>query len=401
MSKIFELQLNVSFDTTSNYRHARPGGNVSISVTSNAESQVFLLAIDKSAQLMATGYDIDRSTVFDDIARYQVLGKIDLKTTDENMRRYLDLLESNAVLITNAFNKVLVDTCLATRSGSSPNIGTKQMRIVNSLGKDEQWNAFDNDTHIEPFDATKQNIRKDFRETWIFEDFSTDDFGMETIIRKVPDTITNWVFTGFSLHPEYGIGIAKPKELTVFQPFFISAYLPQFAKVGEILKIPVSVFSYLKNPQNIILTFEKFAHDDFEFIKETQNADKCAYEATNEYKIEKIFRHEGRGSKVGNLFIIRLLAAGNIKIKISAKSKSSKLKAANDEIEKTLKVEHEGATTFRNEQIFIDLRNDLTFTMTSNIPRSEHYIPNSIKIEASASGDILGPALENLGNLIM
>ena len=63
---------------------------------------------------------------------------------------------------------------------------------------------------------------------------------------KVPDTITNWYASGFAVSKQAGLGVAKPTELRVFQPFFISLTLPYSVIRGEDVTIPASVFSYLE-----------------------------------------------------------------------------------------------------------------------------------------------------------
>lgn len=84
--------------------------------------------------------------------------------------------------------------------------------------------------------------------------------------RKVPDTITSWIVTGFSVDSVTGLGITKEaKKLTVFQPFFISLNLPYSVKRGEVITVPCTVFNYMDNDVNAILTLEN-EHNEFEFI---------------------------------------------------------------------------------------------------------------------------------------
>lgn len=62
---------------------------------------------------------------------------------------------------------------------------------------------------------------------------STDADGF-TLAKKIPDTITSWVVTGFSLSPNKGFALTEnPSKIRVFQPFFVSTNLPYSVKRGK------------------------------------------------------------------------------------------------------------------------------------------------------------------------
>lgn len=89
--------------------------------------------------------------------------------------------------------------------------------------------------------------------------------GEKTLQKKVPDTITSWIITGFSVNPIYGLGLTQqPRKLNVFLPFFVSTNLPYSVKRGEVVAIPIVVFNYMEDDQ----TAEVVLHNDeqeFEF----------------------------------------------------------------------------------------------------------------------------------------
>ncbi len=81
--------------------------------------------------------------------------------------------------------------------------------------------------------------------------------GTKTISKKVPDTITSWVITGFTMNDVYGLGLTKaPTKLKVFQPFFISLNLPYSIKRGEAVAIQIVVFNYMDNAVSAQVTLE-------------------------------------------------------------------------------------------------------------------------------------------------
>lgn len=71
-----------------------------------------------------------------------------------------------------------------------------------------------------------------------------------------------------------------------------------------------------------------------------------------------------------------------------------------DEVEKMLKVEHEGLTEYRNKALLIDLRNKPRDGYDFDIFISEAALKSSIKINAAVIGDLIGPALSSTENLM-
>lgn len=100
--------------------------------------------------------------------------------------------------------------------------------------------------------------------TFTFYQFSVD--GIKTITKKVPDTITSWIITGFSVDPFSGFGMTKnPRKLEVFQPFFVSLNLPYSVKRGEIIAIPIVVFNYMDNDLEAEVTLDNTGQE-FDFV---------------------------------------------------------------------------------------------------------------------------------------
>ena len=78
----------------------------------------------------------------------------------------------------------------------------------------------------------------------------------------VPDTITSWVITGFSVDPVYGLGLVEaPTKVKVFRQFFVSLDLPYSVIRGEVVSIPIVVFNYFTED----LTAEVTLKNDGEF----------------------------------------------------------------------------------------------------------------------------------------
>lgn len=71
-----------------------------------------------------------------------------------------------------------------------------------------------------------------------------------------------------------------------------------------------------------------------------------------------------------------------------------------DEVERSLKVEHEGLTEYQNNAFLIDLREKSHFSYAFDIDIDENALKNSIKISSSAIGDLIGPALSSTEDLM-
>lgn len=89
-----------------------------------------------------------------------------------------------------------------------------------------------------------------------------------------------------------------------------------------------------------------------------------------------------------------------VRAEIVRKTKSKKVENIFDEVEKQLKVEHEGLTDYRNEAVLIDLRDKSRDGYSFNIFIPDTALNSSIKINAAAIGDLIGPALSSTENLM-
>jgi len=218
---------------------------------------------------------------------------------------------------------------------------------------------------------------------------------LKSLTKKVPDTITSWIITGFSLHPIRGLGITNTaSKLRVFQPFIVDTNLPYSIKRGEVVSIPIIIFNYLDSDQSTTVTMFN-AENEFEFINPDDDdhlAKKQKLETETERKQEIVLKSD-EGATVS--FMIRPLKAGQITIKVVAESPM-----AGDGIEKKLKVEPEGVTQYMNEAVLIDLRSEKEFKKTIDILVPSEAVKDSTRVEVSAIGDILGPTIDNLDKLM-
>lgn len=198
--------------------------------------------------------------------------------------------------------------------------------------------------------------------------------------KQVPDAMTTYLLTGFSIHPKDGLAITKvPLQIRVQQPFHVSINLPYAVKRGEVVTVDCIIHSYSANDIEVEVNLLE-ENNEFEFV------DKC-----NQKKVAIKPQEE-----VHAVFSIRPIKVGLITLNVSTLSAGAK-----DSVIKTLKVEHEGVRLFENKAVFIDLREKANIEpvdITVEIP--DDAIPDSIQVNVKCCGDLLAGTIQNLDQLI-
>jgi hypothetical protein len=100
-------------------------------------------------------------------------------------------------------------------------------------------------------------IRRYFPETMLFEPrLITDRKGRATLSLKWADSITEWRVTSTASSATGQLG-SKTSGIKVFQDFFVDLDLPVSLTQGDEVSIPVAVYNYLKESQEVKLTISK------------------------------------------------------------------------------------------------------------------------------------------------
>lgn len=203
----------------------------------------------------------------------------------------------------------------------------------------------------------------------------------------MPDTITSWMISAFSIDPITGLGLTKtPRKLEVFQPFFVTVNLPYSIKRGEILAVPVIVFNYLENDVEAEV---KILNEDneFDFI----DANHTTASSSERAKMLLVTSNNG----VSTSFPIRAKKVGPIAIKVIVTSP-----IAGDSIVQILHVEPEGVQQFKNKALFIDLIDNSTLKSSLTVDIPNDMVADSLKIDVNCVGDLFAGTITNLNKLI-
>ena len=208
--------------------------------------------------------------------------------------------------------------------------------------------------------------------------------------------MTSEITTGFSVDAIAGLSLTKqPSTLTVFQPFLVTTNLPYSIKLGEVISIMVLVFNYMNVDQTAEVTLfnreEEFEFVDIDDEENSNQAKRMRFLETEQTKKVDVMSRSGVTAR----FMIRAVKVGLITIKVVGRTA-----LAGDDLERQLLVEPEGVTVFNNQAKYVDLRSRRELKTTIEIDVPSYAVPESTKVEFSVIGDILGPSLENLDQLM-
>ncbi|XP_040171458.1 CD109 antigen-like isoform X5 [Anopheles arabiensis] len=387
----FDSELQNFMKVSLSKEQSKPGQDVEISISTNPDSYVGLLGVDQSVLLLKSGNDITKQQVFSELEKYEERSygfyRRKKRFAWNPHAEHRDFSTVGAFVMSNANDPphFIVDNISNRFYAARPialSAFAKGTAPVVKLSYDSG----------SPAPATVVPVRKEFPETWLWQTIAAESFsGEKTLQKKVPDTITSWIITGFSVNPIYGLGLTQqPRKLNVFLPFFVSTNLPYSVKRGEVVAIPIVVFNYMEDDQ----TAEVVLHNDeqeFDFA-DVEN------EVVESNKVE-LFRQKrldiasNTGKSVS--FMVKPKKLGHITIKVTAKTK-----IAGDAVERQLLVEPEGLPQFINKAAFIDLRAAPELTKTFEVEIPKNAVPDSTRIEVAVIGDVMGSTIQNLDSLI-
>ncbi|KAM0733061.1 CD109 antigen [Formica fusca] len=385
-----------------------PGESVNLMISAKPNSFIGLLGVDQKSILLKSGNDISYEQVYKELQSYDRVKASPY--TDSFFDRPLwrpgsgtadDVFQKTGVVIlTNGYvhenfparPEILKGRITGSPHGVStlrPDLGppvTHRLATRPPLAGPYAFSRIPNPVWNKP----RVFLMHDILNTWLFANFSSGYQGKAELRRNVPDSITSWVLTAFSLNDAHGLGlIEEPRKLKVFRPFFISMDLPYSVIRGEIVGIQIVVFNYMNKDLTAEVLLTNEGQFDFaEISNEVHDVPKLEL-----YRKKKVDVKANSGSSVSFMIIPREL--GYITIKATANSV-----LAGDSVEHKLLVNAEGETQYKNEAVFLDLRNveNADANVTINIPNNA--VLGSESIQISAVGDILGPSIPNLANLI-
>ncbi|XP_017476944.1 PREDICTED: CD109 antigen isoform X5 [Rhagoletis zephyria] len=381
----FEKEFENSIDISAQPQ-AKPGDDVQLQIKTDPESFVGLLGVDQSVLLLKSGNDINKDQIFNSLSNFEA--------NTPWMRGYgrYPGQESGVVTMTNAnypYNDVNLHAYIHEVQKKGHNSFLSDM-IGGPIRKHVQDSLSAESSYM---GNQVVELRRNFLEAWILSnhELSNTDGESFSLTKKIPDTITSWVVTGFSLNPKSGFALtADPTKIQVFQPFFVSTNLPYSVKRGEVIAIPVIIFNYMEKALDAEVVMDN-TDKEYDFVEATNEIEDNPLDVIKRTKRVSIPSNTGKSVS----FMIRPKKVGQVTLKITATTP-----LAGDAIHQTLKVEPEGVTQYENRAVFINLKDKPEHSEKLSIDVPAKAVPDSEYIEFSVVGDLLGPTVKNLDKLV-
>ncbi|ESN94945.1 hypothetical protein HELRODRAFT_180052 [Helobdella robusta] len=301
VADFFANKVSLSF----NKDKTEPGDdNVYLNVKTKENSFVGLLAVDQSVMLLSSGNDVTQDMIKSELSAYSEL--------NYDGGHFGGLGRFGIARCLGCWSPFWLggsDTySVIDNAGLSVMSNLHVQRSYRPIYWDLMMNAEtvavpDIDGPSVSSTPATTTVRKDFPETWIC---AKGDYQLKV---KVPDTITSWVATGFSVNQEAGIGLSESSaKITVIKPFFISLNLPYSIVRGEEFALQVTVFNYFG--QDLEAQVKLLASNYFKVIK----CDNKELQSVEVVKHLKVGNNDGKSV----YFWVVATAIGQIPIEVSA-----------------------------------------------------------------------------------
>ncbi|XP_010301999.2 alpha-2-macroglobulin-like protein 1 [Balearica regulorum gibbericeps] len=238
----------------------------------------------------------------------------------------------------------------------------------------------------------KPKPRTLFPETWIWDLVSVGDDGQASVQVAVPDTITEWNANTFCV-ADTGFGFSPLTTLRVFQPFFVDLSLPYSVIQGETFSIKATVFNYLKDCIQVRTTLTETPELKLDTCPDCRfTSCLCANEA-------KTFEWNVIATRLGKVNVTVSSMAEDSHDLCYNRIAATPLQGERDTVIKPLLVKPGGVLQEKTQNAFL-CTTDNTVSEEFSLMLPAEVLEGSGRASFSVIGDIMGPALQNLDQLL-
>ncbi|BFZ14522.1 hypothetical protein BsWGS_17560 [Bradybaena similaris] len=374
---LFQTPVSVEFDKD----RVKPGESVNLVLTAKPNSTVFYQAVDKSVLLLKSGNQLTAEMVRDDLAA--------ISFGSYPWARYMFICGwpsmNSGTTAASVFQgaRVIFFTDGIFPVQSYSDIGD---RIMSSMGgaAEAPSSSF----------MPAERVRTDFPETWIWGMAAIDRTGTATIPTTAPDTITSFIASTFSVHPEYGLSVAKDTAaVTVFRELFVSVELPPFLIRYEDFCFPASVFSYYPDSIQVFLKFD--SSDQFNGSRVVRQGDSVAV-VKEKMSFIDFYSDVAENDVRSTRFCFSPITTGDITLRVSA---LTTVPGLSDTMEQVVSVKPEGVPRSNSNPFLVNVTSGFWQT-TVKISFPEQTVPDSQMLTVSLAGNIMASFSDNLGDLV-
>lgn len=132
-----------------------------------------------------------------------------------------------------------------------------EIRTITTLGSQPHANHADQMLNFGQLDKIEAStlVRKDFRETWLFDMVSVDhSSGSASLDVKMPHSISSWSISAVALNRYKPMCIMpQPFKMNTFQEVFISLSLPFKVVQGEQIDMVATLYNYSPKNQDVLV----------------------------------------------------------------------------------------------------------------------------------------------------
>ena len=419
VKKCFDNKVEMKFDQDTVY----PGNDVSFNLKASPGSLCSVGVVDKSINLLGGDHQLTPEKIF---GRFKTPYMSTSYWQDE--KKYCDRkthydpdmespgywtyrsYKSDSVDAIQAFRKmnlvVFTDLTLETRPCEvqdqpiyyhykDDSLGLPVFRTTSGASNGRQpLNTRKKIVNSTKGDKKSTDVRSQFPETWLWDLYIIGDDGEIKVTSTIPHTITEWVGNSLCTNIDVGVGVSPVTGITAFQPFFLSFTLPYSAIRGEIVPVLVSIFNYMS--ECLVMQVSLPPSSDFGVEGGSAGYTRCVCPGeTNTVKYHIIPYTLGK---------IKILAAaesipddgtcGNNAVSMEGIG-------ASDAVQRELLIDAEGIEKEYTLTSYICPEgNTSTEEMVLPLPSDNELVDDSARGYINVIGDIMGPALSNLKDLL-
>ncbi|XP_070504812.1 CD109 antigen-like [Chironomus tepperi] len=341
---------------------------ININIKTQPNSTVYLLAYDERLTYLFQGNDVKKEDVVKELADYDGTNKVTVfhvnrtnwhQCTDEELER---LQKGRSFVVQHSKDQFSAN---------------QDDELVEDTDDLESARNPDEDAH-----SPADDVREDFREVFIFDEFDINNASEVLKNYTTPDSITSWMISSFSMNEKTGLAIGPPKKLKVKNQFFTKIVVPYSIRFKEKLRIDVMVYNYVDSQETLDVTVKMLNGEKNETIKkEFRFYDtECSTTASTATTMSKTVKVPYDYAKKVSFFIQsgadRTEFAEMLKIRVDANGITRSGKNVSDKIIKKLRVEPIGVKVYDIEVKSFKLKeNDAPKieTMTKNVTNGDEY----------------------------
>ncbi|XP_049817832.1 murinoglobulin-2-like isoform X2 [Aethina tumida] len=247
------------------------------------------------------------------------------------------------------------------------------------------------DEYEEQNEETTLSVRSYFPETWLWDLVKVEKNKPVKEERILPHTITNWKTNVMCVSATDGIGFSQEIEISAFQPFFVDVVTPYSVKREEYFYVPITVFNYLNYSLPIRIKLEYT--DNLESDNSIGNLSHCV---TPNATINHVFNLKALTTGSGNITVLT-----EVDTDFPSKCGPDSVVNKRDIVQKSIIIEPEGyPVKITKSALLCGSGERESKNISWEISTPDDIVSKTAKAYVAFNGDILGPAIENLENLL-